>query len=38
LNCGIARATDPVCALSPRHALVAELAEQRADLAYDYRR
>jgi pyrroloquinoline quinone biosynthesis protein E len=35
---GDARATDPVCHLSPRHALVAELAEVRADLEYDYRR
>ena len=35
---GDARATDPVCHLSPRHALVAELAEVRADLEYEYRR
>ena len=35
---GDARATDPVCHLSPRHALVAELAETRADLEYEYRR
>ena len=35
---GDARATDPVCSLSPRHALVAELAAQQADLEYDYRR
>ena len=35
---GDARATDPVCHLSPRHALVAELAEMRADLGYEYRR
>jgi pyrroloquinoline quinone biosynthesis protein E len=35
---GDARATDPVCHLSPRHAMVAELAEVRADLEYDYRR
>ena len=35
---GDARATDPVCHLSPRHALVAELAEARADLEYEYRR
>src|SRR5882724_4333809 len=35
---GDARATDPVCHLSPHHALVGELAEQRADVAYDYRR
>jgi pyrroloquinoline quinone biosynthesis protein E len=35
---GDARATDPVCHLSPRHALVAELAQVREDLEYDYRR
>src|SRR6478735_8514682 len=35
---GDARAADPVCHLSPRHALVAELAEVREDAAYDYRR
>ena len=35
---GDARATDPVCHLSPRHALVAELAEAREEAAYDYRR
>jgi pyrroloquinoline quinone biosynthesis protein E len=35
---GDPRATDPVCHLSPRHALVAELAEVRADLEYEYRR
>ena len=35
---GDARATDPVCHLSPHHALVAELAEVREDAAYDYRR
>jgi len=35
---GDARATDPVCHLSPRHALVAQLAEMRADLEYEYRR
>ena len=35
---GDARATDPVCHLSPHHALVAELAEKRADLEYEYRR
>src|SRR5689334_14182806 len=35
---GDARATDPVCHLSPNHALVAQLAEQRAELEYDYRR
>jgi PqqA peptide cyclase len=35
---GDARATDPVCHLSPHHALVAELAEQRDDARYIYRR
>jgi PqqA peptide cyclase len=35
---GDARATDPVCHLSPHHARVAEIAEARQDLAYDYRR
>jgi PqqA peptide cyclase len=35
---GDARATDPVCHLSPHHALVAELAAVREDLAYEYRR
>jgi pyrroloquinoline quinone biosynthesis protein E len=35
---GDARATDPVCQLSPRHAMVAELAGIRDDAAYDYRR
>ena len=35
---GDARATDPVCHLSPHHALVGELAEVRDDAAYDYRR
>jgi len=35
---GDARATDPVCHLSSRHALVAELAEQRDDTPYVYRR
>ena len=35
---GDARATDPVCHLSPRHALVAELAEVREEAAYTYRR
>jgi pyrroloquinoline quinone biosynthesis protein E len=34
---GDARATDPVCHLSADHALVAELAADRADAAYDYR-
>jgi pyrroloquinoline quinone biosynthesis protein E len=35
---GDARATDPVCHLSPNHAKLAELAEIRRDIAYDYRR
>jgi PqqA peptide cyclase len=35
---GDARATDPVCHLSPHHALMAELAEQRDDGPYIYRR
>jgi pyrroloquinoline quinone biosynthesis protein E len=35
---GDARATDPVCHLSPQHALVAELAAVQKDLAYEYRR
>ena len=34
---GDARAADPVCHLSPHHALVAELAADRADAAYAYR-
>jgi PqqA peptide cyclase len=35
---GDARATDPVCQLSPEHARVAELAALRSDAPYDYRR
>jgi pyrroloquinoline quinone biosynthesis protein E len=35
---GDARAADPVCHLSPHHALVAELAAETADVPYDYRR
>jgi len=35
---GDARATDPVCHLSPRHAIMAELAEVRDDGPYVYRR
>jgi pyrroloquinoline quinone biosynthesis protein E len=35
---GDARAADPVCHLAPQHALVAELAEMRADKPYIYRR
>lgn len=37
LIAGDARAADPVCHLSPHHALVAELAAVREDVAYDYR-
>jgi pyrroloquinoline quinone biosynthesis protein E len=37
LLAGDARAADPVCHLSPQHALVSQLAEQREDLAYSYR-
>jgi pyrroloquinoline quinone biosynthesis protein E len=35
---GDANATDPVCHLSPHHARLAEIAEARQDVAYDYRR
>ena len=35
---GDAHATDPVCHLSPRHALVAELAARREEKPYSYRR
>ena len=35
---GDARATDPVCHLSADHGLVAQLAAERADAAYEYRR
>jgi len=35
---GDARATDPVCHLSPRHAMVAELAAVRTEAPYVYRR
>ena len=35
---GDARATDPVCHLSPHHARVVELAAVREDRAYNYRR
>jgi pyrroloquinoline quinone biosynthesis protein E len=34
---GDARAADPVCHLSPHHAMVAELAADRKDAAYAYR-
>jgi len=34
---GDARATDPVCHLSPQHALITQLAEQREEMAYNYR-
>jgi pyrroloquinoline quinone biosynthesis protein E len=37
LIAGDARAADPVCHLSPHHALVAELAAVRHDVPYDYR-
>ena len=35
---GDARATDPVCHLSPHHRFVAKLAKQRDDAPYTYRR
>jgi len=35
---GDQRATDPVCHLSPHHALMADLAEQRDNAPYIYRR
>jgi PqqA peptide cyclase len=35
---GDARATDPVCVLSPQHACVAALAAVQKDVPYDYRR
>jgi pyrroloquinoline quinone biosynthesis protein E len=35
---GDARATDPVCVLSPHHAAVAALAAVQEDAPYDYRR
>ncbi|MGB8074455.1 MAG: pyrroloquinoline quinone biosynthesis protein PqqE [Pseudolabrys sp.] len=35
---GDARAADPVCHLSPHHALVEDLAAAREDAAYSYRR
>ena len=35
---GDARATDPVCTLSPRHAEVEALAAVQQDVPYDYRR
>jgi pyrroloquinoline quinone biosynthesis protein E len=37
LIAGDARATDPVCHLSPHHARVAALADERADVPYRYR-
>ena len=37
LIAGDARAADPVCHLSPQHALVAQLAETRETMAYSYR-
>lgn len=38
LIAGDARAADPVCHLSPHHHLVAPLAAERTEAAYDYRR
>ena len=35
---GDARATDPVCHLSPHHPIVAELARERSEAPYTYRR
>ena len=35
---GDARATDPVCHLSPKHAIVTALAAERSEEAYVYRR
>lgn len=37
LIAGDARAADPVCHLSPQHALVTQLAEPRETMAYSYR-
>jgi pyrroloquinoline quinone biosynthesis protein E len=37
LLAGDAHAADPVCHLSPQHALVSQLAEQGEDMAYSYR-
>ena len=37
LIAGDARAADPVCHLSPHHAMVVQLAEAREDAAYSYR-
>ena len=37
LIAGDARAADPVCHLSPQHALVTQLAETRETVAYSYR-
>lgn len=37
LVAGNARAADPVCHLSPHHALVVQMAEAREDAAYRYR-
>jgi pyrroloquinoline quinone biosynthesis protein E len=34
---GDARATDPVCHLSPQHVIVAQAAAERAEKAYEYR-
>jgi hypothetical protein len=37
LIAGDARAADPVCHLSPHHAMVEQLAAAREDIAYSYR-
>jgi pyrroloquinoline quinone biosynthesis protein E len=37
LIAGDARAADPVCHLSPQHALVAQLSDTREPMAYNYR-
>ena len=38
LIAGDARAADPVCHLSPHHSLVVQLAEERAEVDYSYRK
>lgn len=38
LIAGDARAADPVCHLSPHHALVVQMAEERAEVDYSYRK
>ncbi|HXZ22137.1 MAG TPA: pyrroloquinoline quinone biosynthesis protein PqqE [Pseudolabrys sp.] len=37
LIAGDARAADPICHLSPHHALVVQMAEARAEVGYSYR-